>query len=125
VKTKEWEITLSRRISGALEPLSEIDWEVTLEEIRLAKSSSFMYGITRFVSYYIILALLIAVIPLGIGSRTTVILVSIFATPFIALLTLEGSNMIKRYRVSRSLDFFSKELRSLYSDFKQSEFEIA
>src|SRR5579875_1305013 len=45
VKTGEWKETLSQGFSGALELLSKIEWEGTIQEINLVKSSSFKYGL--------------------------------------------------------------------------------
>jgi len=124
VKTGEWKETLSQGFRGALELLSKIDWEATIEEINAVKSSSFYYGVARLASYATILFLLIAVIPVRNATSPMITLAVLLTVPVAAVFAFEGFNLIRRYRVSRSLDSLTKELRSFYSDFTRSEFEI-
>lgn len=125
-KTGEWKTKLSEGFPGALEVITELDWEKTLDEIYNGRISYLLYGLLKTAAYWFAaffglqlvanaftLYFLHSVVPVG-GFLS-------IAFALVLVLLLTGRDLLKRYKEIHALDMLLLELRWFSLELNRAE----
>jgi hypothetical protein len=127
-KEGEWKEELSHGFSSALEILTEMDWDKTLDEITMGRFGYAIYGLVKAVAYLVVTVFAFEFLWNGITILflDKVIVFGAILWGLLAIIlvfTVLRSDILKRYRELRALDMLVSELRWFSLEFRRTEFQ--
>jgi O-antigen/teichoic acid export membrane protein len=126
VKVGEWKSVLNEGAPGAIKLLEELKWETIFNDIRSAKLGVSIYGITRFILFWIsgvaIFYFLIGNV-LGFFIHLSLNVVAIGFLSLVFALAVSSKDLRRRYQQIGHLDSLLWELRWFESEFRRADFK--
>lgn len=134
VRVGQWEEDLREGFPGALKILTSLDWRVAVDDARIARLGSVLYGFLKIACYTFVFSVLLDVgiaisrvfLFWGSGPIPSLAIDAFgfaLAFAFIVVAAASAGDMERRFHESSTLDSLVWELRWFYTDFARSEFK--